>query len=143
MNCGMNHAPGAGSIARPVDQQSSALLYCTTIVPFTQQVIECNRKPTNSITVPVIRFSPKLATFNIRAGVAQWYRAGLQIKCGNQSCTWGMIRTKIHLISPGFPRPSSAIQCRIVALNSIHLFHYSFFIHPMFIARHVRLANKS
>ena len=28
MNIAMNHAPGAGSIARPVDQQSSALPLC-------------------------------------------------------------------------------------------------------------------
>ena len=28
MNFVMNHAPGAGSIARPVDQQSSALPLC-------------------------------------------------------------------------------------------------------------------
>ena len=28
MNIVMNHAPGAGSIARPVDQQSSALPLC-------------------------------------------------------------------------------------------------------------------
>ena len=28
MHCGMNHAPGAGSIARPVDLQPSAILLC-------------------------------------------------------------------------------------------------------------------
>ena len=30
------------------------------------------------------------------------------------NCTWGMICNKIHLISPGCPRPSIALQCSIM-----------------------------
>ena len=33
----------------------------------------------------------------------------------DQSCTRGMIHYKIHLIIPGCPQPSMALQCRIVA----------------------------
>ena len=33
----------------------------------------------------------------------------------DRSCTRGMIRTRIHIICPGCPRPSIALQCRIVA----------------------------
>ena len=42
--------------------------------------------------------------------------AGLLVnRSSNQSCTWGMNHNKIHLIRPGCPRPSIALQCRIVA----------------------------
>ena len=40
----------------------------------------------------------------------------------NRSC---MIHTKINLSSPGWPRPSIALQCRIVPWNTIHLFIHS------------------
>ena len=32
-----------------------------------------------------------------------------------QSCTRGMIHNKFNLISPGYPWPNIALQCRIVA----------------------------
>ena len=34
--------------------------------------------------------------------------AGLQVYTSDQSCTWGMIHTNIHFISPGCPQPSVA-----------------------------------
>ena len=37
-----------------------------------------------------------------------------------------MIHDKIHLISPGCPRPSIALQCRIVAGLKCHLFQLHF-----------------
>ena len=53
--------------------------------------------------------------------MVQWQHAGLQInRSSDRSCTWGMIHIKIHLISPGYPRRSIALQCRIVAFNTIH-----------------------
>ena len=85
------------------------------------------------------------------AAVAQWQHIGLQVKrSSDRSCTWGMIRYKFHLISPGCPQPSIALQCRtkpktpfiplyqgsltmsvhfqcrIVAQNTIHSFIHSF-----------------
>ena len=43
----------------------------------------------------------------------------------DRSCTRGMIHNKIDLISSDCTRPSIALQCRIVAWNTIHfiLFH--------------------
>ena len=37
------------------------------------------------------------------------------ISTRDQSCTWGMIHTKVHIINPSCPRPSIAIHCRIMA----------------------------
>ena len=36
-----------------------------------------------------------------------------------------MIHNKVHLISPGFPQPSIALQWRIMAWNTIHFFCYN------------------
>ena len=50
------------------------------------------------------------------ASVTQWLSAGLLANMPNdRSCAWGMIHNKIHLIRQGCPRPSIALQCRIVA----------------------------
>ena len=57
--------------------------------------------------------------------VAQQYRPGLKVNKSNDwSFTWGTIDIKI-LISPGCPGPSIALQCRIVALNTIASFMYT------------------
>ena len=54
--------------------------------------------------------------------LAQWLRAGQQInRSSDRFCTWGIIHTKSHLISPGCPRPSTALQSRIVAPITTHL----------------------
>ena len=45
---------------------------------------------------------------------------GVNHRTGDESCTWDMIHNKIHLISQGCPRPSVALQHRIVARNNIH-----------------------
>ena len=60
---------------------------------------------------------------NIHIQWGQW--ASVQWQCirllvnrlTNRSCTRGMImiHNKIQLISLGYPRPSKALQCRIVA----------------------------
>ena len=47
--------------------------------------------------------------------------AGQQVQ---QSCTRGMIHTKIHLISVGFPHPSIALHCRIMAWNPLISFSW-------------------
>ena len=53
--------------------------------------------------------------------MAQSLFTGLQVNRSNvQSCTWGMIHTKIHLISPDCPCPSIALRYRIVAVNTIY-----------------------
>ena len=41
-------------------------------------------------------------------------------RSSKQSCTMGMIHNKIHIISPGCPRPTIAFKCRIMAANTIH-----------------------
>ena len=58
----------------------------------------------------------------VGASVAQW-TAGQQAERSILACTRprGMIRNKIHLISPGCPLPSIALQCRITCRTSTHL----------------------
>ena len=56
--------------------------------------------------------------------VARWQSVGLQIKMSSdRSCTWGMIHTKIHLISPGY---QVALQSRIghcdINILSVNIF---------------------
>ena len=41
----------------------------------------------------------------------------------DRSCARGMIHN-IHLISQGCPRPSLAVQCRIIALNTNHFIYF-------------------
>ena len=56
------------------------------------------------------------------ASIVQWWRARLLAnRLSDRSWVWGMIHNKIHLICTGFLRPSIALQCRIVALNTNHL----------------------
>ena len=43
-------------------------------------------------------------------------------RSSNLSCTRGMVHPQIHLINPGCPLPGIALQCRLVALNTIHYF---------------------
>ena len=53
--------------------------------------------------------------------VVQWQCAGLLANwLSDWSCARGMIHNKIHLICSGCPRPSIALQCRIVAKNTNH-----------------------
>ena len=57
----------------------------------------------------------------LRAPVVQSYNAGLMIsRSTDRSCTRGMIHNTILLISSCCPRRSIALQCRIVALKTIH-----------------------
>ena len=64
------------------------------------------------------------------ASVVQWQRTGLLVnRSSGRSCSRGMIHNKIHLISPGCPRPNTALQSRIVALNSIHFIHIISLLH--------------
>ena len=61
------------------------------------------------------------------AAVAQWKHAVLQINSPrDQSCTWGVVHSEIHLIRLDRPRPSIALQCRIVVQNTLH-FHFPLF----------------
>ena len=60
-----------------------------------------------------------LNNISVGASVAQWYRAGLLVNSSSdQSCTRDMIHNKFNLISPGCPRPSIALNCRIVKYHS-------------------------
>ena len=43
------------------------------------------------------------------------YRARLLVKrSSDRSCSCGMVRTNMHLISPGYPQPSAIWQCSIL-----------------------------
>ena len=57
------------------------------------------------------------------------------IRCGDVR-TEKSNHNKIHPISPGCPRPSIALQCRIVALKTIHYVHHTQ-IHIAFIPQAV------
>ena len=45
MNCVLNHAPGAGSIARPVDLQSGALSLCYGCPSLNIYISQCSIYP--------------------------------------------------------------------------------------------------
>ena len=64
------------------------------------------------------------ASLLVGADMAQWSHAK-RSRSSDRSCTWGMIHTKIHLISPGCPDPGLALQCRMVSWNTIHSFSIS------------------
>ena len=62
-----------------------------------------------------------------RSIVIAYWAAGQQVsRLSDWSGTWGMIYTKIHLISPGCPWPSIALQSRMVALNTNHFTNLRF-----------------
>ena len=69
--------------------------------------------------VIVNEISPFSRLIIMGLAMAQQLFAGLQIsKSIERSCTWSMIQTNMHLLNPGCPRPSIALQCHfLVALQ--------------------------
>ena len=59
-----------------------------------------------------------------RRGVACVCAGLLANRLNDWSCTKGMIHSKIHLIYPGCPRPSIALQVQNLALNIIHIISF-------------------
>ena len=57
--------------------------------------------------------------------VAKWLRAGLVVNRWNdQSCTWSITRTKIHLINLGCFRQNITLQCSLKHHLFVHLLHH-------------------
>ena len=61
-----------------------------------------------------------------------------------RSCTRDMIHNKIHLIIQGCPRPSIALQCRIMSSNTNHVFsiQYSAVIRSRFLLSAVSCSDR-
>ena len=62
MSVGMNHAPGAGSIARPADLQTSALILCHGCLN-TWLLISSHQTLSKCVRYTVLTHSVLLATF--------------------------------------------------------------------------------
>ena len=67
---------------------------------------------------------PRHYCYSLKVLGRPWRAELLVNRSSDRSCTTGMMYNKIHIISPGCPRPDIALQCKIVAENTIHFIHW-------------------
>ena len=79
---------------------------------------EAGVKIGRSLTMSVVKIISKLRHNHRYMSCGQMYFCSVD-RSSNRSCTSGMIHNKIHRNSPRCPQPIMALQCRIVAYNTI------------------------